>query len=117
MTPQDHLTTARLLLDRAHHDLTPGGNQMIAAELLWGAFAHCLISAALTATQPHDSHGSLVNIARHLDSTHTTNKWCSSFGAAERLHHHFYHGSLTGEQFRTHTRDITTATSDLLSIL
>ncbi len=75
---------------------------MIAAELLWGAFAHCLIAAAQDWGLPHDSHGAFKRIAQRLDAAQGGNKWTSRFGSAERLHTHFYHGSLSDDELRTH---------------
>ena len=68
-------------------ELLDGGNELIAAELLWRALAHCLITIAMNEGVPHDSHGALRHIARHIATNRN-----SDFGAAEQLHLHFYHG-------------------------
>ena len=40
MNQEEHLAMARELVRRANRESSSGGNEMIAAELLWGAFAH-----------------------------------------------------------------------------
>ena len=40
-----------------------GGNELIAAEFLRGAFAHCLITFAQNEGLPHDSHRAFRHIA------------------------------------------------------
>ena len=57
MNQEEHLTTARELARRADQESSDGGNELIAAGLFWGAFAHCLITVALNEGLPHDSHG------------------------------------------------------------
>ena len=117
MNQEEHLSTARELLQRAYQERQDGGNDMIAAELLWGAFAHCLISVALNDSMAHDSHGAFRIIARHLDNVHHSNEWSSTFGAAERLHFHFYHANLLPAQLNSHTRDTESGTIHLLELL
>ena len=47
MNQEEHLSMARELMRRADQEsAADGGNEMIAAEFLWGAFAHCLITVA-----------------------------------------------------------------------
>lgn len=117
MNREEHLNTARELLQRASQERQDGGNDMIAAELLWGAFAHCLITVALNNSLPQDSHGAFRRIAQHLDDVHGGNAWTSTFGAAERLHFHFYHGNLPAAQFNSHRLQAQTGTVNLLEIL
>ena len=52
MNQEEHVSTARELMRRAEEEWQHGGNDMIAAELLWGAFAHCLITVALNDNLP-----------------------------------------------------------------
>ena len=66
MNQQEHLQEARELMDWSQEVTESGRNPRIAAELLWGSFAHCLITVALNDGLPHDSHGAFRNIARHL---------------------------------------------------
>ena len=45
MNQHEHVQEARELIRRAQEESANGGNHRIAAEFLWGAFAHCLIAA------------------------------------------------------------------------
>ena len=94
-----------------------GGNELIAAEFLWGAFAHCLITFAQNEGLPHDSHGAFRHIARILTTKRNLQRWQSDFGAAEQLHLHFYHGHIEPREFRSHRRAATRATQELLRML
>ena len=50
MNQEEHLSMARELMRRADQEsAADGGNEMIAAEFLWGAFVHCLITVAQNA--------------------------------------------------------------------
>ena len=102
MNPEEHTQETQELLRRADEEATNGGNERIAAELLWGAFAHCLIAVAQNYGLPHDSHGAFERAARHMDAAEGTNHWRSRFGSAEKLHQHFYHGHLPARELRTH---------------
>ena len=117
MNQQEHVSTARELTERADEESRNGGNELIAAEFLWGAFAHCLIGIALNQGLAHDSHGTFERIARHLDAAQGSNTWRSCFGSAERLHAHFYHGNLPVRELRTHTQAAGEGIQDLLNLL
>lgn len=117
MNQEEHLTTARELARRADQESSDGGNELIAAELFWGAFAHCLITIALNQGLPHDSHGVFEGIARHLDTAQGGNIWRSRFGAAAQIHSHFHHGGLLARELRTHRRATSEGTQELLRIL
>ena len=117
MNQGEHVSTARALMTRADQEKQHGGNDMIAAELLWGAFAHCLITVALNEGLPHDSHGASRRIAQRLDNIQGGNTWASSFGTPERLHFHFYHGNLPAEELNSHTREAETGAINLLQTL
>ena len=117
MNQEEHLRMARELIMRADQESGDGGNEIIAAEFLWGALAHCLIALAQTGGLPHDSHGAFLRIAQYLDATQGTNIWRSRFGSAERLHHHFYHGNVPAREMRTYKRRTREATMELLSTL
>ena len=108
---------ARDLARRAEEETRDGGNELIAAELLWGAFAHCLITAALTVGQPCDSHRAFRAAAQRLDDAQGSNRWRSRFGSAERLHFHFYHGTLPEAELQSHKQATRRGTTELLSML
>ena len=117
MNQYDHTQEARELMRRADEESTDGGNERVAAELLWGAFAHCLITIAQNHGLPHDSHGAFRTIARQMDAAQGSNEWSSNFGAAERLHRHFYHGDVSAQELRTHRRRTREGTLELLRML
>ena len=117
MNQEEHINMARELVDRADNESKNGGNEMVAAELLWGAFAHCLITVAQNEGLPHNTHGAFGRIAQHLDHLQGANKWRSRFGSAERLHFHFYHGDLPAQEVETHRRQAAQGTSELLTAL
>ena len=117
MNQEEHLAMARELVRRADQESSDGGNDMIAAELLWGAFAHCLIAVAQNQGLPHNSHGAFKGIAQHLDAAQGGNKWTSRFGSAAQLHTHFYHGNLPGRELQTHRDDTVNGVLELLNAL
>ncbi len=118
MNQEEHLSMARELMSRADHEsAADGGNEMVAAEFLWGALTHCLITVAQNEGLPHDSHGAFSRIAQHMDAAQDSNDWRSRFGAAENLHHHFYHGDLPAQELRTHRRRTIEGTLELLTVL
>ena len=115
MNRQEHMQEAQDLLKRADEESTDGGNDRIAAEFMWGAFAHCLITVAQNNGLPHDSHGTFRIIAQHMDAAEGSNDWRSRFGSAERLHHHFYHGDLPADELQTHSRHTREGAQGLLT--
>lgn len=117
MNREEHISTAQELMKRADEEWKDGGNDMIAAELLWGALVHCLITVALNENLPHDSHWTFRTIVRYLDSTHGGNTWSSRFGAAEQLHFRYYHGDLTATGLNSHRRQAQAGTTNLLQSL
>ena len=117
MNQINHIGMARELISRASLESQNGGNEMIAAEFLWGAFAHCLIAVSQNQGLPHDSHGAFRRIAQYMDAMQSGNRWRTHFGAAERLHHPFYHGNLPEYELLTHKRHTTRGTLELLSML
>ena len=102
---------------RASAERQVGGNQFVAAELLWGAFAHCLITVAQNEGLPHNSHEELRQVAEQLAISQNLERWRSDFGAGEKLHVHFYHGNLRASELRTHTQATTRAVQQLLRML
>ena len=117
MNQEEHIRTAQELSQRAEEESREGGNELVAAELFWGAFAHCLITIALNEGLLRDSHGAFQAIARYLDAALGGNVWRSRFGAAEGLHSHFYHGNLTEDQLRTHKQATVEGAQELLRML
>lgn len=101
-----HIVVIREFVTRANIEFEIG-NEFIAAEILWGAFAHGLIAVASLNQWHYTSHESLKRVARNLAETQGLPRWQSDFATAERLHIHFYHGRLDPlglTQARTATR-------------
>jgi hypothetical protein len=101
-----HIAVIREFGSRANTEFETG-NEFIAAEILWGAFAHGLIVVATLNQWRYTSHESLKHVARNLAQTQSLPRWQSDFAYAERLHIHFYHGHLGPlglAQARTATR-------------
>lgn len=71
-------------------------------------------AVALNDGLPHAGHGAFGSIARYLDTVQGGNRWTSNFGSAERLHHHSYHGNLTGDLMQSHRRATLNGTTELL---
>ena len=69
MNQEEHVSMARELMGRADKESGDGGNEMIAAEFLWGAFAHCLNTVALNQGLSHDSHGAFGRISQRLNQS------------------------------------------------
>ena len=117
MNQAEHVTTARELMQRADQEWQDGGNEIIAAELLWGAVARCLVAVAMNEDLPHDSHGAFRRIAQHLDNVHGGSTWRSRFGAAEPLHFHYYHGNLAQPELNSPKRQTQAVVPNLLGTL
>ena len=117
MNQEEHMAKARGLLERANQERTIGGDDLLSAEMMWGAFCHCLITVALNNGMPHDSHGSFRHVAQQMDATGGGNTWRPRFGVAERLHRHFYHGDIPARLVRDYMSQTSEATRELLSIL
>ena len=117
MNQQEHISKARELLERAHQETAGGGDEFLAAEMMWGAFCHCLITVALNDGLPHDSHGAFRYIAQQMDATGGGNTWRARFGEAELLHRHFYHGDVPARLVQAYMRRTSEATRELMRIL
>ena len=89
---------------RAHQELTGGGDDLLAAEMMWRGFCNCLITVGLNNGLPHDSHGALRYVAQQMDATRGGDTRRPRFDAAERLHRHFYHGDIPARLMRAQIR-------------
>ena len=117
MNQEEHINKARELLERAYQESSEGGDDLLAAEMMWGSFCHCLITVALNSGIPHDSHGAFRYVVQQMDATGAGNTWRPRFGVAERLHRHFYHGDIPFRLVQAYMRQTSEATRELLSIL
>ncbi len=96
MTPQEHLDASSELAARSDQEFDQNGNQLIAAELLWGAVAHNFIAAAAfhPSWQIH-GHSYYAFVATQLSSAEPDTSWQGDTSQADRLHRHFYNGDLS----------------------
>ena len=96
----EHIRLARDFLNRAETSLSTD-EEIVGAELLWGAAAHALIAVALQQGLPYDSHGAFKNVAKQQLNDPGRPEWLSEFNTAEQFHKHFYHGRLSDRQLIT----------------
>ena len=104
MNTQQRLDASMELMERSNQEFNAGGNTMIAAELLWGAYAHLSLAVAELRDWPALSHGTYRNTAINLRDLQSSEQWVSDWAAAERLHSHFYQDNLESNELRTARR-------------
>ena len=104
MNTQQRLDASMELLERSNEEFNPGGNTMIAAELLWGAYAQLSLAVAELRGWPASSHGAYRNTVTNLRDLQGSERWVSDWAAAERLHSHFYQDNLSPNELRTARR-------------
>ena len=95
MNARQRLDASMELMERSEEEFTAGGNRMIAAELLWGAYAQVSLAVAELKGWPATSHGAYKNTATKLRDLQGSERWVSDWAAAERLHSHFYQDNLS----------------------
>ena len=95
MTPKDRLDTSLEFAQRSDQEFDNGGNNMIAAELLWGAVAQTIIAHAAKNGWPCHGHGGYFEVARRLAEQQPEVPWQSDIAAADQLHGHFYNRNLS----------------------
>ena len=90
------------LAARSDQEFDQDGNQLIAAELLWGAEAHNFIAAAdfHPDWQIH-GHSYYAFVANQLSSAEPGASWQADTAQADRLHRHFYNGDLLSADLAT----------------
>lgn len=69
-----HVAAIREFISRTDTEFETG-NEFIAAEILWGAFAHGLIAVASLNQWRYTSHESLKRVARNLAETRGLPRW------------------------------------------
>ena len=94
MTLDERLQTIEEFVKRSDDEFDNGGNAMVAAEILWGALAHCLIALAEINEWRCEGHQGYREVARRLDSADQPGRWRSDFAAGEQLHTYFYQRNL-----------------------
>ena len=117
MNREEHVGMAREFTRRADEESRNGGNELIAAEFLWGTLAplsHRGGPEPRTAPrQPRRVPENSTAPGRRQRG----NQWRSSFGAAEQLHSHFYHGDLTDDELQTHRQAAAEGIQELMGML
>ena len=107
MNTQQRIDASMECMERSNQEFNPGGNTMIAAELLWGAYAQLSLAVAELRGWPALSHGTYRNTATKLRDLQGSEQWVSDWAAAERLHSHFYQANLETNELRTARRATT----------
>ena len=77
MNTQQRLDASMELLERSNQEFNPGGNTMIAAELLWGAYAQLSLAVSELRGWPALSHGTYRNTATNLRDLQGSERWVS----------------------------------------
>ena len=117
LSKDEHIATANELVRRYQQENEPGGNSMVAAEMLWGAFAHALIAVANEKGWHYDSHGALKRASLRLAQEQNRSMWANDFASAERLHSHFYHGNLSPRFLNNYANDAVRGIRSLMQLL
>ena len=107
MNTQQRLDASMEFQERSNEEFNTGGSTMIAAELLWGAYAQLSLAVAELRGWPALSHGAYRNTATNLRNFQGSERWVSDWAAAERLHSHFYQDNLSPNELRTARRAAT----------
>lgn len=90
MTLAERLQTIEEFVRRSDDEFDNGGNALIAAEILWGALAHCLIALAEINGWRCEGHQGYRQVAKRLEGDDQPGRWSSDFAAGEQLHTYFY---------------------------
>ena len=117
MNTRQRLDASMEFLERSNQEFNTGGNTMIAAELLWGAYAQLSLAVAELRGWPTLSHGTYRNTAINLRDLQGSEQWVSDWAAAERLHSHFYQDNLSPNELRTARRATTHGIVQLRQII
>ena len=117
MNTQQRLYASMELSERSNEEFNPGGNTMIAAELLWGAYAQLSLAVAELRGWPGSSHQAYSITATNLRDLQGSERWVSDCAAAERLHSHFYQDNLSPAELRTARRATTHGIAQLRQII
>jgi len=100
VTPEEHLDTMSEFSRHSDEIFQGGGNNLVAAELLWGALAHGLIAIAELNGWRCEGHQGYREVGRQLESSTQRLRWRSDVASGEQLHKHFYQGHLTDAELQ-----------------
>ena len=101
MNTQQRLNVSTEFQERSDQEFNSGGNTMIAAELLWGAYAQLSLAVAELRGWSATGHSAYKNTATHLRNSQGSERSVADCDAAERLHSHFYQDNLSPTELRT----------------
>ena len=92
-------------------------DQMIAADMLWGAFARGLIAVAMVHGWECCSEQHMKDVADRLADKQHQPGWRQDFEAAAQLQQHFLHGHLDETRLAADRRSTKRAVDQLLKII
>ena len=110
----------RELVELSDRQFQINGNrtsQLVAADMLWGAFARGLIAVA--GIHGWECHGEadMKDVADRLAEKQDQPKWRQDFDTAEQLQRHFLHGHMTVAELAEARQSTKRAVSELLKII
>ena len=92
-------------------------SQLVAADMLWGAFARGLIAVAGIHGWEFYGEAHMKDVADRLAEKQDQPKWRQDFETAEQLQRHFLHGHMTEAELAEARQTTKRAVSELLKII
>ena len=117
MIPATHI---RDLVERSDREFQAIGNnsdQLLAADMLWGAFAQGLIAVAKIHGWECFNEDDMKDVSSRLAAVQNQDGWRQDFEAAAQLQRHFLHGHLDEEDLATARQSTRRAVLELLKII
>ena len=117
MIPASHI---RDLVERSDREFQARGNksdQLIAADMLWGAFAQSLIAVAKIHGWECYNEDDMKDVFNRLAEMQNQPGWRQDFEAAAQLQRHFLHGHLDEEYLANARQSTRRAVLELLRII
>ena len=113
-------TRIRGLAERSDREFQASGNEsdpLIAAEMLWGAFAQGLIAVARIHGWECVDEDDMRDVCNRLAKMRNETDWRQDFEAAAQLQRHFLHGDLGEEDLATARESTRRTVFELLRII
>ena len=110
----------RELLEMSDQEFQINGKrtrQLVAADMLWGAFAQGLIAVAGIHGWECRGEADMKDVADRLAEKHDQPRWREDFDTAEQLQRHFLHGHMTEAELAEARQSTKRALSELLKII
>ena len=92
-------------------------SQMVAADMLWGAFARGLIAVAGIHGWECYGEAHMKDVADRLAEKQDEPRWRQDFETAEQLQRHFLHGHMTEADLAEARQSTKRAVSELLKVI